>query len=526
MKISRTLRKTNVIYVLVALIIFSFSCINDDEGDVLFTGDDYLNMMQFIDENGDFSFFREIVLAGNMADALSSYNNNGGNSYTLFLPTNDAVSRFINESEGFSSLDNLLEDVEYAAEIVRYHLVNGRIPSNDFPNGALANRTISNYYLTIFFREENNTVHFAVNDESKVISTNIELSNGIIHTIDKMLTPVVYTSIEYLEQSSEFTIFSELLDKCGLADTLNAFQLDELNREVYNEYTLFAESNTLYADNDINSFNDLIVAIDPSASPDQDFTSTENAINKYARYHILERSVYLDEFATQVYNTYGDLPVSVDLDDILQFNKGTMVFDTVINAEDTLLIDYLQIDVDNSNITTRSGAIHQLDHLLFPFLPGRKTVTYQFYEESVINALRNVEGTHTISVDDLEYISLIGTKSLSYRKLTTNISGNSNNDYIEFSGDIDFSFTTPKILAGRYSLKLAVQRGYSYLATIQAFVDNKKVGVVLDPTNDSQTFRTFTIGTVEFPEYSTHTVKISTVIPGRVLIDRIIFQPI
>jgi uncharacterized surface protein with fasciclin (FAS1) repeats len=526
MKINRKYRNNAVIYVFFALLISLVSCNKGDEADVLFTGDNYQNMMQYINANPDFTSFREIVISGNMADVVSSYNSNGGVDYTLFLPTNEAVNKFINESDRYATLDALLQDAAYCAEIVRYHLVNGRIPSNEFPNGALADKTISNYYLTIFFREENDIVTFSVNDESVVLTTDIILANGTIHTIDKMLNPVVFTSYEWLEQSSDFTIFSELLNKCGLADTLNAFELDELGREVYNEYTVFAESNSLYAANGINSFEDLIKAIDASASLDQDFTTTTNAINKYARYHILETSVFLDEFAIAVYNTYGDLPVSVDLDDILKINTGTAVFDTIINNGDTTLVNYLQVKEQESNIVTRSGAIHQLDHLLYPYLPGRKTVTYQFYEEPVINGLRNVEGNHTISIDDLDYISLIGTKNLLYVKSPTSISGCSNADYVQVSGDIDFSFVTPKILAGRYTLKLVLQRGYSYLASVQTIVDDKKVGIVLDLKIDSQTFRTFSLGTVEFSDYSTHTVKISTVIPGRLLIDRIIFEPI
>ena len=54
----------------------------------------------------------------------------------------------------------------------------------------------------------------------------IVLDNGTIHTIEKMLTPVVFTSYEWVSQANDFTIFSELLTECGLADTLNAFDLD------------------------------------------------------------------------------------------------------------------------------------------------------------------------------------------------------------------------------------------------------------------------------------------------------------
>ena len=526
MKINRKYVKITALNIFFALLISLISCNKGDEADVLFTGDNYQNMMQYIDANADFTLFNKIVVSGKMTDALSSYNSNGGVEYTLFLPTNEAVSKFISESDRFASLDALTQDGDYCAEIVRYHLVNGRIPSNEFPNGALADKTISNYYLTIFFREENNVVTFSVNDEAKVLTTDIDLNNGTIHTIDKMLTPVVFTSFEWIEKNSGFGIFYELLNKCGLADTLDALELDELGREVYNEYTLLAESDLLYQANGIASFNDLVNVIDASGNANQDFTSETNMVNKYARYHILEKSVFLDEFATEVYNTYGDFPVSVDLDDILKINSGTKVFDTIFTNGDTTLVNYLQVDLEKSNIVTRSGAIHQLDHLLFPFLPGRKTVTYQFYEEPVIDALRNVEGEHTISVDDLEYINLIGTKSLLYVKSPTSLSGNSNSDYVQVSGDINFSFTTPKILAGRYSLKLVLDRGNSRYASIQALVDDTKVGVVVDLKPESRVFRTFTLGTVEFSEFSTHKVNIKTVIPGTLLIDRIIFEPI
>ena len=137
------------IYVFFALLISLSSCNNDDEGNILFTGDNYQNIMQYIDGNPDFSSFNRIVNSGMMTDALSSYNSNGGNGYTLFLPTNEAVNKFIAESDRYATLDALIQDAAYSAEIVRYHLVNGQIPSNEFPNGALANKTISNYYLTI-----------------------------------------------------------------------------------------------------------------------------------------------------------------------------------------------------------------------------------------------------------------------------------------------------------------------------------------------------------------------------------------
>lgn len=531
MKDKMKLKKTAVLKVLFVLFTVTLSCTETIEKDILFTGTNYENIMQYIDANPEFSSFSKIVQSGRMTDVLSAYNSNGGNGYTLFLPTNEAITQFINESERYSTLEALLQDSDFATEIVRYHLVNGRIPSFDFPNGALADRTISNYFLTIVFREVNGTITYSVNDVSRVLTTDINKDNGTIHTIDKMLTPVVFTSFEWVDQDDDFTIFAELLSKCGLEDELNAYFLDELSREVYNEYTMFAESDALYAANGILSFDDLVKAIDPTATANDDFTNTSHAVNKYARYHILERSLFLDEFAIGVYNTYGDFPISVDLDSIIKINTRTKVFDMIINNGDTILVNYLQVDLGKSNIVTKSGAIHQLDHLLYPFLPGRRTVTLEFYEEPKINALRNTAGIFPVFQDELEFISLIGTSSLQYIKSQTAIGGTSNNDYLEIRGDVDFIYTTPKILSGRYTLHLVLQQGHSYLSNIQAFVDDQIVGVIIDPTKNRVVFNDFKVGTVDFLDYSTHTVKLKTVIPGnpnpgRILIDRIIFVPI
>jgi len=516
----------NILYALLVMLTSLLSCTPKDELDVLFTGDSYTNLMQYVEANPDFSSFDKIVKAGKMKDALSAYNSNGGIDYTLFLPTNEAVTKFIDQNENYSTLDDLLKDAAYCSEIVKYHLVNGRILSNEFPNGALANKTISNYYLTIYFKEENNTITYSVNGESKVVNRDINLANGTIHTIDKMLTPVVFTSYQWLQKASEFSIFSELLTKCGLADTLNAFEVDELGRQAYNEHTIFAESNSLYAANNIATFEQLVLSINPSANMMEDFTSPTNLVNKYACYHILEKSVFLDELISGVYNTYGDFPVAVDLNDIIKLNTGTKVFNTIINNGDTTVINYLQVNLDKSNIVTRSGAIHQLDHLLFPYLPGRQSVTFQFYEEPVINALRTVQGDHLIVDEDLDFINMIGTKSLNYFKSATAITGNTNADYIKITGNFEFSFTTTKILAGRYRLKFVMDGGISTYASIQAYVNGQKVGVVQDLTSITAGFQTLTIGTVESFDFSTQTVKITTVIPGTVLIDRIIFEPI
>jgi len=278
--------------------------------------------------------------------------------------------------------------------------------------------------------------------------------------------------------------------------------------------------------NAILSFNDLTTKIYSTGVVDQDFTNKNNLVNKYARYHVIEKSVFLDEFKTDVYNTYGDSPISVDLEGILKFNTGTKNFDSITTNNVKTYINYIQIDLGKSNIVSRSGAIHQLNQVLYPFIPGRKAVTFEFYEEPIINTLSSIEGDHIINIADLKNISLVGLKSFNFINSSASLSGVLNTDYLKITGNFDFIFKTPKILAGRYTMKLVVNRGDVSYASIQTKVDNQNVGVILNLTDDTSGFKTVTLGTVEFWDFNSRTVKLSTIIPGTVLIDRIIFEPI
>jgi len=148
--------------------------------------------------------------------------------------------------------------------------------------------------------------------------------------------------------------------------------------------------------------------------------------------------------------------------------------------------------------------------------------------------LKKREGSYIIDEDfELENISFTGVSYVNYVKSETAIDRCSNNDYIQIRGNFEFIFKTPKILEGRYELKLVMERGYSYLANIQAYIDDKKIGVVIDPTvtigHQGDGFNNVhgsEVGNVEFLGYTTHTIKLSAIIPGTLKIDRIILQPI
>lgn len=522
----------SMIMLLLGMILLMTFCQKDEE-DILFTGDEYQNLLQYIDSSPEeYSSFRRIIEVGRLVDVLSSYNSHtGGNSYTLFLPDNDAVQRFIDENPLYNSLDELLRDTTYTRALARYHVLNVEVLSFDFVNGALPDKTLSEEFVTIIFNEEEGgDIFYFINNESLISQVNIEKSNGIIHLIEKMLTPVVYTGYEWVQtyKNNGYGIFSELLEITGLEDTMNYFEFDELGRQIYNEYTLFVESDDLYNANDIFSIDDLILQI---GEENTDYLNPGNSVNKYARYHILSQSIFLDEFKTGLYNTYGDFPVSVDFESLdLKINKGSQVFDSVIVENDTIPIDYLSVVLEHSNIIAKTGAIHQLDQVLFPFLPGRKSEVFQFYEDYQIFLLRNEEGSTDIRKEDLDVIDLFGVDFLTYTKSGTSINGVSDRDYITVSGNFEFTYHLPRILAGTYEVRIVAQRDNRSNAILQVYLDGNKLGNVVDLTsggsNTSEFSPEFVQGTVEFAEYEDHEIKLRTLVPGDMQLDRIIFKPV
>lgn len=519
------------LFILCSILLIAVACDKTKE-DILFTGDEYENIYQYIDKNPDsYSSFKKIIDVGQLTDALSSYNSHlGGENYTLFLPDNEAVERFIQNNAQYNSLDEILEDTIFTRELARYHLLNVEVISSDFANGALPDKTLSDDYLTITFVEEGGEILYSVNSESYIKQFNIVKSNGTIHVIDKMLLPVVYTGYEWVQnmKGNGYRIFSELLEITSLQDTMNSFRVDELGKKIYNEYTLFVESDELYRKNGILSLDDLIARIGPQ---DSDYSSPGNEVNKFARYHILTESVFLDDFKTAIYNTYGDLPVSVEYEGIdVKINVGSQIYDTLIIDSDTIEVNFLTLDIDNSNRLTKTGAIHQLDQVLYPYLPGRQEIIYEFFEEFAIGALRQTEGTTLIREEDLDVIDLFGVDFLTYTRSGTTIVGVRNRDYITVRGNFVFTYQTPKILAGTYQMSIVANRVNRSNAILEVNLDGHRIGNIVDLTSGTNNaggfLPEFVLGTITFKEYSSHEIKLRSLVPGNMMLDRIVFKPL
>lgn len=520
--------KKLVYFLVLVLLAGTFSC-DEPVLEATFEDLEKLTIYDYLMENKeDFSSFISILERGGVLKTLSAYNPNG-NDYTLFAPTNDAIDRFINESNQFSSVNDILSDESYVYTFSRYHIVNEGLRSNDFPFGAFSEPTLSGDYLTVSFIIEADTSYYKINNQASVNKPNIETSNGYVHHLETALIPITFTSYQWLAGNPAFSIFKQAVDITGL-QTLIDFNLKE--DKTKQAVTVLAEPDSVYQKAGIYSIDDLINIISPDNA---NYTNSSNRLYNYVAYHFLTGSYFLDDFTDENtnYNTLSEIPLNINGMGLeIKINPGKEMFDIIVHQPgDTTFIDYVGILYDESNVITQSGAIHFINQMMKQQPPSRTNLTYQFYEESVIWEFYQ-KGEGSFLIEDPELLTRIeySGSDLSYEIIKEDgedITNAWNNDYLILDGDFTISYITPQIVAGRYTVFLGAEAFNQDNALVEVYIDGKKIGGLVDLTSlgtEGSPFRQIRLGNIDFKSYASHKVEIRPLIPGRFLWDNIRFE--
>ena len=132
-----------------------------------------MSIVATADAAGDFTTLLAAAEAAGLVETLE-----GEGPYTVFAPTDDAFAAL---PEG--TVEGLLADPEALSDILLYHVVPGEVTSDQVVTLESAT-TAQGSDVTI--RVEGDSVF--VND-ARVIMTDIQASNGVIHVIDAVLLP-------------------------------------------------------------------------------------------------------------------------------------------------------------------------------------------------------------------------------------------------------------------------------------------------------------------------------------------------
>ena len=273
-------------------------------------------------EDGRFTTLVAAVQAAGLAETLS-----GEGPFTVFAPTDDAFAAL---PEG--TLDSLLlpENKQQLTDILLYHVVPGRVMASDVAglDGKMADTALEGKQIAI--KVDMGSVY--LNENTKVIITDIEASNGVIHVVDTVLMPpsgetatgamdIVDTAVA----DGRFTTLVTAVQAAELVDTLKG----------EGPFTVFAPTDDAFA-----------------ALPEGTLETLLLPENKQQLTDIL---------------LYHVVPGKVMAADVVGLTSAPTVLgkDATVKVEDgtVFLNDNVEIITD---IETSNGVIHVIDTVLLP----------------------------------------------------------------------------------------------------------------------------------------------------------------
>jgi uncharacterized surface protein with fasciclin (FAS1) repeats len=313
-----------------------------------------LTISQYLEKNQEeYSKFFRLLDEGKMLGTLYAYNPYG-EDYTLFLPTDEAIDNFIEQNQDYGNFEELLKDTAFIHMLTRYHTVNRKVHTDEFPDGALNDRTLTGDRLVTGFYTDGDNQLIKVNNSARIIKSNLKMTNGYIHVISEVLQQAEISGYDWLQQQDDYSILAKAMELSGIRKRLG-----------WVKYTILAEHDSIYHRSGINNIEDLI---DRVATPGKPYSDKTNSFYQFTAYHILNREFYLNDldWGSKKYQTLGSVLLTINVGLEIQINPGVDIYGIKISESgDTTAIDYIRPVWENSNILTGTGPIHSISDVLY-----------------------------------------------------------------------------------------------------------------------------------------------------------------
>ena len=304
------------LYLLLSVVaIFSSSCWDSDNMENLFTLNEEM-LGAYLKNPERSALYSEFALVLDTTNVMGYLNTYG--EYTCFAPTNKAMKLFY-EDTGVDSYKELSLDT--LRKFVFNHIIeNFAIESSTFIVGRLSALNMANRYLsTNPTIDENGLPVIFVNGESRILNRDIEVHNGVIHSIDHVIIPTDSTLVERIVADKKFSLFSKALLATKLDKKLTLIEdynydpdgdpslnpvlsigiMEEIPQFKKYGYTILAESDSIYALNEVYNFDDLValaIELYPEGANIDDFTNEENSLNQFVAYHLIDKQIGYNKF--------------------------------------------------------------------------------------------------------------------------------------------------------------------------------------------------------------------------------------
>jgi len=146
---------------------------------LMFASTDYMSRMgkkSIVETAVSAGQFNTLVTALKAADLVEVLS--GPGPFTVFAPTDDAFAKLPK-----GTVEALLKNKDQLKAVLTYHVVAGKVMASDVVN-LNSVKTVNGQKIAI--KVKSGTVMV---DNAKVVMTDIECSNGVIHVIDAVILP-------------------------------------------------------------------------------------------------------------------------------------------------------------------------------------------------------------------------------------------------------------------------------------------------------------------------------------------------
>ena len=526
--------KHKILYFFVAAAMLS-AC-NDDLEDSTFRISDDVPAATWLKENG-YTMWTDLLEHADLFNTI-----NLDEAYTLFVPNDTAVTAYLRENgiDEVSGIDSLR-----ARGLIKYSTIAGRSYTRiDFSNDVLPDTTASGDYLAVTFDEEGN---YWVNREAKILNdADIEVTNGTIFIIDKVLDPVDETIYDRITGTSDWKLFSDLLAATG-TDVMAQPQ----GRA---SYTCFVVPDNVFRDAQITSLAELADRLG-AGNNSAEWKNADNAMYRFAAYHFIARGA----FST---NRLNYLPTTSD--PLLETEAEAAYIEMSI-TDGEFYINYDKeikdgVQITEGDITCKNSVIHVIDGLMTIKDPSTlPVVTWDLTDNRVLSGLypdyrltsSREEIIHRMDslVDNPRFPDFTYhwnpdiSHASYYVAATTDTVRNRllNNDALQLQlGQYNsITMTTPTIIADSTTYTIGVAH-YNEFAEepgnrITIYVDSVEIGYIFTSgkyqdrstvvSGTDSTAMPVGVGSVKFPYTGRHEIRIEDNTGATVQLDYILFTP-
>jgi uncharacterized surface protein with fasciclin (FAS1) repeats len=269
------------------------------------------NIVEVAQSNGSFNTLIAAAKAAGLVDALT-----GDGPITVLAPTDEAFAKL---PEG--TVESLLkpENKDKLARILTYHVIPGKVESGTVKslNNAV---TLSGQRIDIKAKGSDLMI-----DNAKVVSADVQASNGVIHVIDTVLIPEDDTIVGVASEAGTFNTLLAAAKAAGLADLLGS----------EGPFTVFAPTDEAFAKLPAGTVESLL-------KPEN-----KDKLASILKYHVVPGRIYADEAIK-----LGEATSALGSDLTISKKWGN------VKINDAKVV--------SADIEATNGVIHVIDSVLLP----------------------------------------------------------------------------------------------------------------------------------------------------------------